>query len=177
MRINADPINADRCRTDQCWSILIRFFGCFSIQIIISLSIDFFLSKHHSVCVACMCNHVIFHLTHVWQLSCRVEVLHTLLAIVHSLGIAHMACNIHSSCAWQLHVKGFPLSKNIQLLQSNQWNYGQHFMAISLHPFNQMITKVACPFLNTHLKDFFEYLAYMVSYGHFILSIFPLISL
>ena len=55
--------------------------------------------------------HVIFHLTHVWQLSCRVEVLHILLAIVHSLGIAHMARNIHSSFAWQLHVKGFPLSK------------------------------------------------------------------
>ena len=51
------------------------------------------------------------------------------------------------------------------LLQSNQWNYGQYFMHISLHPFNKIINQV------------FEYLAYLLSYAHFILSIFPLISL
>ncbi len=157
-------------------------------------------------------------------------------------------------------------------LQSDQWNYGQHFMDISLHSFNQMINQVACPqiggfltqilafpvwvifaqlniwtfrnpngslhairlscfpyvkhtvshflqqffisqvqlvskknlcnahvkvlrsrsakgrqvqknkvvgipFLNAHLKEFFEYLAYLLSYAHFSLSIFPLISL
>ncbi len=38
-------------------------------------------------CVAC-----IFHLSHGWQLP-RVQVLHTLMATVHSLAIAHMACN------------------------------------------------------------------------------------
>ncbi len=65
-------------------------------------------------------------------------------------------------------------------------------MDISLHSFNQMVNQVAypqiggfltqikvvgIPFLNTHLKEFFEYPAYLLSYTHFILSIIPLISL
>ena len=36
---------------------------------------------------------------------------------------------------------------------------------------------VGIPFLTTHLKEFFEYLAHLLSYTHFILSIIPLISL
>ena len=66
-------------------------------------------------------------------------------------------------------------------LQSNQWNYGQYFIYISLHPINQIIKQVACPqtisFLNTRVKECFEYLAYLLSYTHFIVSIFPRISL
>ncbi len=36
---------------------------------------------------------------------------------------------------------------------------------------------VGIPFLNAHMKEFFKYLAYLQSYGHFILSMFPMILL
>ncbi len=47
-------------------------------------------------------------------------------------------------------------------LQSNQWNYEQYFMDISLHPFNQMINQVACPQIRGLLTQFVAFPGWVI---------------
>ncbi len=71
----------------------------------------------------------------------------------------------------------FPLTQDVDQLQSNQWSYEQHFMDISLHTAKAPCTGCKGAFINYGLGGGGKYFAYLRSYTDFILFIFPLILL